>query len=47
MNCRKPEDCFTKQGGLKFVSDKGVEVEPLFDVHRQRYVVYWNIGNKK
>lgn len=47
VSCRKPEDCFTKQDGLKFVSDKGVEVEPLFDVHRQRYVVYWNIENKK
>ena len=40
----KPERSFVKEGdGLKFVSDKGVELEPLFDVHRQRYAVYWKI----
>lgn len=40
----KPERSFVKKGdGLKFISDKGVELEPLFDVHRQRYAVYWKI----
>lgn len=40
----KPERSFVKKGdGLKFISDKGVELEPLFDVHRQRYTVYWKI----
>ncbi len=40
----RPERSFVKEGdGLKFVSDKGVELEPLFDVHRQRYAVYWKI----
>lgn len=40
----KPERSFVKEGdGLKFISDKGVELEPLFDVHRQRYAVYWKI----
>ena len=40
----EPEKSFVKyDDGLKFVSDKGIELEPLFDVHRQRYAVYWKI----
>lgn len=31
--------------GLKFKTADGVLVSPLYDIHRQRYVVYWNIKN--
>lgn len=29
--------------GLNFVTPDGVSVAPLYDIHRKRYVVYWDI----
>ncbi|MBQ8673900.1 MAG: glycoside hydrolase family 127 protein [Bacteroides sp.] len=31
------------EGGLKFRTKEGIVVSPLYEVHRQRYVVYWNL----
>jgi hypothetical protein len=31
------------EDGLRFRTADGVTVLPLYDVHRQRYVVYWDI----
>lgn len=28
---------------LKFKTPQGDEIEPLYDIHRQRYVVYWDL----
>lgn len=33
--------------GLTFETKEGVKIAPLYDVHRQRYVVYWNLKKKK
>lgn len=34
------------EGGLRFRTADGVTVLPLYDVHRQRYVVYWDIATE-
>lgn len=40
---RHPERVLKRTGkGLAFVTESGVQVFPLYDVHRQRYVVYWD-----
>ena len=40
---RHPERVLKRTGkGLTFVTESGVQVLPLYDVHRQRYVVYWD-----
>ncbi len=40
---RHPERALRRAGkGLSFVTGSGVQVLPLYDVHRQRYVVYWD-----
>ena len=31
-----------KTGPLTFKTRQGVEVKPFYDVHHERYVVYWN-----
>ncbi len=31
---------------LKFMTKDGLVISPLYDVHRQRYVVYWNLNYK-
>lgn len=40
-----PENCVQRisEDGLRFRTADGVTVLPLYDVHRQRYVVYWDI----
>lgn len=44
INKKHPEKDLIKVGeGLTFKTKDGVTVSPLYDVHRQRYVVYWNI----
>lgn len=30
-------------GTLHFVTDEGVSLAPLYDIHRERYVVYWHL----
>ena len=32
-----------KLDGLKWETEQGVIVEPLYDVHNERYVVYWDV----
>ena len=39
--CYGSIDEFTHEGGLKFRSPDGISVEPLYDLHHCRYVVYW------
>ena len=31
---------------LKFTTEQGDVIRPLYDVHRQRYVVYWDLKEK-
>ena len=33
-----------RTGDLKWETPSGIKVEPFFDVHRERYVVYWKIN---
>ncbi len=43
-NEEHPERSLTRQGnGLEFVTSDGVKVIPLYEAHRQRYVVYWDL----
>lgn len=30
-------------GKLEFKNSRGITIKPLFDIHRQRYVVYWDL----
>ncbi|MFV0537919.1 MAG: beta-L-arabinofuranosidase domain-containing protein [Dysgonomonas sp.] len=32
--------------GLVFVTEGNIRLEPIHKIHRQRYVVYWNVKNK-
>ena len=34
---------FRKVGPLDFVNEDGDHLSPLYDIHRERYVVYWNL----
>ncbi|WP_443688721.1 beta-L-arabinofuranosidase domain-containing protein [Paraprevotella xylaniphila] len=41
---KHPGNVLQRKGkALVFVTPDGVEVKPLYDVHRQRYVVYWDL----
>ena len=41
---KHPGNVLQRKGkALAFVTPDGVEVKPLYDIHRQRYVVYWNL----
>ncbi len=33
----------TSAGTLKWITADGITVQPLYDVHRERYVIYWNL----
>lgn len=44
-NAKHPGQNFKQIAPLRFVTTDGVEVAPLYDTHRQRYVVYWDIDN--
>ncbi len=35
----------TREGGLHFRTADGRRIAPLYDTHRRRYVVYWNLEN--
>lgn len=44
INRKKPEQALQRTGKeLKFVSREGDVIRPLFDIHHQRYVVYWDL----
>lgn len=43
-NARKPGQSLQRTGReLRFETSQGDVLRPLYDVHRQRYVVYWNL----
>lgn len=43
-NVRKPGQSLQRTGReLRFETPQGDVLRPLYDVHRQRYVVYWNL----
>lgn len=42
-DAKHPAKCLKPLGGLRFQTADGVEVAPLYDVHRERYVVYWEV----
>lgn len=44
LNGRKIDQVVRREGrGLRFVTDDGDELRPLYDTNRCRYVVYWNL----
>lgn len=41
---KHPERSLKRIGkGLIFKTKDGMKLSPLYDIHRQRYVVYWNL----
>lgn len=38
---------FIKTGPLEFATPSGDRLSPLYDIHRERYVVYWNLKQHK
>lgn len=41
---KHPESALQRVGeGLVFKTENGVMVKPLYDIHQQRYVVYWDL----
>lgn len=44
VNPKHPKNALQRVGtGLVFKTEDGVVVKPLYDVHQQRYVVYWDL----
>lgn len=44
VNAKHPERSIRRLGKeLKFITLQGDTISPLYDVHRQRYVVYWDL----
>lgn len=47
IDCKHPERALQRVGKeLKFTTQQGDVLRPLYDVHHQRYVVYWDLKNK-
>lgn len=45
---KHPERALKRAGdGLCFTTPQGDVIRPLYDLHRQRYVVYWELENEK
>lgn len=38
-------DGLTKTGPLKWQTANGIVIEPLYDIHRERHVIYWPVEN--
>ena len=38
-----PERIHRRKGTLRFTTDEGQCLSPLYDIHRERYTVYWNL----
>ncbi len=48
VNMKYPERSLQRVGReLRFTTRQGDIIRPLYDVHRQRYVVYWNLQKEK
>lgn len=44
LDAAHPEKTFIRTGRkLEFTAPDGTRLSPLYDVHRQRYIVYWTI----
>lgn len=47
VDAKYPERSIQRVGKeLKFTTPQGDSIEPLFNIHRQRYVVYWDLDKK-
>lgn len=47
VDAKYPERSIQRVGkDLKFTTPQGDLIEPLFNIHRQRYVVYWDLDKK-
>ncbi len=48
INPKKPEQSIQRMGEeLVFTTPEGDRIVPLYDLHRQRYVVYWDLIEKQ
>lgn len=44
LDVKHPERSVQRVGTeLKFTTSQGDVIEPLYNIHRQRYVVYWDL----
>lgn len=44
LDVKHPERSVRRVGTeLKFTTSQGDVIEPLYNIHRQRYVVYWDL----
>lgn len=47
VDLKHPEQCLQRIGeNLEFESTEGNKLKPLYDLHHQRYVVYWDLKTK-
>ena len=47
IDLRHPEHTVRRTAsGLTFTTPQGDVIRPLYDIHRQRYVVYWDLEEK-
>lgn len=47
VDLKHPERCLQRTGkSLEFRNQQGTLLKPLYDLHRQRYVVYWDLRTK-
>lgn len=47
VDLKHPERCLQRSGkSLEFRNQQGTLLKPLYDLHRQRYVVYWDLRTK-
>ena len=47
VDLKHPERNLQRTGkGLEFKNAEGTILKPLYDVHHQRYVIYWDLKTK-
>ena len=47
VDMKHPERTLQRTGKeLKFTTEQGDVIRPLYDLHHQRYVVYWDLQSK-
>ena len=47
VDMKHPERTLQRTGKeLKFITEQGDVIRPLYDLHHQRYVVYWDLQSK-
>ena len=47
IDMKHPERALRRVGEeLRFTTEQGDVIRPLYEMHRQRYVVYWDLGKK-